>query len=158
MHLLLSFLTAFLCCTEYKYVTKKMCVVTCRMWTSRRSASWSGRLVLRPVSERGSGRCRRPDRNRPKRSTENGSSTKGRRPFRISKLSCLTWWATCRFLFSHDGFVFAVIICDPVHWEMSVLSGALFRCSVVRHPPQPAKGPSLGICIATGKRGEREAV
>lgn len=70
-----------------------MCVVTCRMWTSRRSASWSGRLVLRPVSERGSGRCRRPDRNRPKRSTENGSSTKGRRPFRTSKLSCLTWWA-----------------------------------------------------------------
>lgn len=76
------------------------CVSSYRTWTSIRSESWSGRLVSRPVSERGSGRCRRPDQNRPKRSTERGSSTRGRRPSSISKLSCLIWWdALQRFYF-----------------------------------------------------------
>lgn len=70
----------------------------CRMWTLRRSESWSGRLASRPVSERGSGRYRKPDQSRPKRLTEKGSSTNGKRPSRTSKPSCLTWWDAPRFL------------------------------------------------------------
>lgn len=69
-----------------------MCVIFHRALTSTRSVRWSDRLVSRPVSERGSGRCRRPVQNRPKRSTGKGSSTRGRRPSSISKLSCLIWW------------------------------------------------------------------
>lgn len=73
-----------------------------RAWTSTRSESLSGRPALRPVSESGSARCRRLDPNRPKRSTERESSTKGRRPSSISKLSCQTWWDTAEYLFPHN--------------------------------------------------------
>lgn len=80
------------------------------MWTLIRSARWSDRLVSRPVSESGSGRCRRPDLNRPKRLTERGSSTKERRPSRTSKPSCLIWWDGFHFLFALHWFLFAAIM------------------------------------------------
>lgn len=100
-----------------------------RMWTWRRNANWNDRLALRPASEKEREKCRRPDQNRPRKSTESESSTRERRPSSISKLSCPIWSDSSRG-FSYLGN-------NVLNWHLSNFlnyhhtSGSVVRCNLV---------------------------